>query len=114
MKQAYAAEFNPPMPVLSVRLGYPTEELFLELFPAILDTGADATLVPLSLRDEIAAPLVAEAHIRSRWGERRAVAIFAVDIEIAGLRLPSVEVIGDERGREIVLGRNALNSLNCC
>lgn len=111
MKQAYMAEYYPPMPVLSMRLGYPAETLLSERFPAIIDTGADITLVPLSLLDDIAAPMVTKTHIRSQWGERRTVTVFAVDIEIAGLRLPSIEVIGDERGREIVLGRNVLNKL---
>ena len=36
MKQAYTAEYYPPMPVLSVRLGYPAEKLSSERFPAII------------------------------------------------------------------------------
>jgi len=34
-----------------------------------------------------------------------------VDLELDGLRLPSIFVVGDEQGDEIVLGRNVLNKL---
>ena len=37
--------------------------------------------------------------------------VFAVDVSIGSLRLPAIEVVGDERGNEIVLGRNVLNKL---
>jgi len=37
--------------------------------------------------------------------------MFAVDVGIDSLRLPDVEVVGDERGVEVVLGRNVLNRL---
>jgi len=32
-------------------------------------------------------------------------------LEIEDIRLPAVEVVGDEQGEEIVLGRNVLNRL---
>ncbi len=37
--------------------------------------------------------------------------MFTVDIGIDQLCLPAVEVVGDERGNEIILGRNVLNKL---
>jgi len=44
-------------------------------------------------------------------GEDRAVQLFLVDIELGGLRLPGILVVGDEQGDEVVLGRNILNKL---
>ena len=37
--------------------------------------------------------------------------LFTVDVGIGRLRLPAVEVVGDDQGKEIVLGRNVLNRL---
>lgn len=37
---------------------------------------------------------------------------FTIDIGVDGLRFPAIEVVGDEQGKEIVLGRNFLNKLN--
>ena len=52
-----------------------------------------------------------EARIRSHWGEWRYVQTFTVDIGVSTLRLPAIEVVGDEEGDEIILGRNLLNKL---
>jgi predicted aspartyl protease len=87
------------------------EGLRTEQVQALLDTGSDGSLVPIAYFEEILAPPMAETHIRSHWGEWRAVQLFAVDIELGNLRLPSVFVVGDEQGNEIVLGRNVLNRL---
>jgi predicted aspartyl protease len=78
---------------------------------AIVDTGADSTLIPQSLLDEIGAPFSDEARLRSHWGEWRNVSLFTIDLGVEGLRLPGVEVIGDEQDQEIIVGRNVLNRL---
>jgi predicted aspartyl protease len=111
MKFAYLDAYFPPAPALEVKIGYPTESLRLGPFIAIVDTGADGTLVPLSLLDSLNAPFVDDVRIRSHWGEWRNIQIFTVDIGIGSLRLPSIEVLGDDVGNEIVLGRNLLNKL---
>jgi hypothetical protein len=49
--------------------------------------------------------------LRSQWGERRAVFLYLVDLQIGELTLPGIYVVGDELGEEIVLGRNVLNQL---
>jgi len=106
----YLTTYYPPMPVLQVRLGYPGESLRLGPLPAIVDTGADGTLVPQSLVDELGAPFIDDVRVRSHWGEWRNVQLFTVDVGIGSLCLPAVEVVGDP-GQEIVLGRNILNQL---
>lgn len=67
--------------------------------------------MPQSLLDEIRAPFVDDVRVRSHWGEWRSLQVFTVDIGVGELLLPSVEVVGDDRGDEIVLGRNILNQL---
>jgi hypothetical protein len=46
-------------------LGYPGESLQLGPLTAIVDTGADGTLIPQALLDEIDAPFVDDAQISS-------------------------------------------------
>ena len=99
------------MPVLEIQLGYPEETLTLGPLTAIVDTGADGTLVPQSLVDEIGAPFVDDVRIRSHWGEWRNTQMFTVDVGIGELRLAAVEVVGDDQDTEIILGRNILNRL---
>jgi predicted aspartyl protease len=111
MSQQYLDTYYPAMPALEIQLGYPGESLGLGPLVAIVDTGADSTMVPQSLLDEVGAPFSDEARLRSHWGEWRNVSLFTVDLGVESLRLPAVEVVGDEQGQEIVLGRNVLNRL---
>lgn len=76
-----------------------------------LDTGSDGSLVPIAHLRQIFAPALTDTRIRSHWGEWRSVQLYVVDLELDGLRLPGVFVVGDEQGDEIVLGRNVLDKL---
>jgi len=78
---------------------------------ALLDTGSDGSLVPIAYLQQIFAPALTDTRISSHWGEWRSVQLFVVDLELDGLILPGVFVVGDEQGDEIVLGRNVLNKL---
>lgn len=107
----YLDIYYPPAPALEVKLGYPEASLKLGPFVAMIDTGADGTLVPQAWIDEIGASFVDDMRIRSHWGEWRNVQIFTVDLGIGPLRLPAIEIVGDETGKEMVIGRNVLNKL---
>jgi predicted aspartyl protease len=111
MKHPFNTDYSPPFPVISIALRNSDEGLRTEPMNALLDTGSDGSLVPIGLLQRVLAPPLMETHIRSHWGERRAAQLFLVDLEFDGLRLPGVFVVGDERGDEIVLGRNVLNKL---
>ena len=78
---------------------------------AILDTGADGTLVPQHYLDAIGARRVMETGLRSQWGERRVVYLYLVTLHIEEIELPGIYVVGDDQSNEIVLGRNVLNQL---
>ena len=111
MRQRYNNDYSPPAPVLQVRFITPEWGLHTEPLQALVDTGADGTLVPVEYLRQIEASVAGESGIRSQWGERRAVNLYLVDIEVNGLLLPGMWVVGNEWGKEIVLGRNVLNCL---
>jgi predicted aspartyl protease len=107
----YDRAYRPPIPAFQVSLGLPGHEPALGPLPAILDTGADATLVPLAYLKQIKAPKVDTGYLRSAWGERRPVFIYAVALQIGSRQFSAIRVIGDETNRETVIGRNVLNLL---
>ncbi|MBI1879881.1 MAG: retroviral-like aspartic protease family protein [Chloroflexi bacterium] len=111
MKQLYNQDYFPPIPVLPVRFSTPEWELSTEMLEAIVDTGADGTLVPFKYLQQIEASVEGHSGLRSQWGERRTVNLYLVDIEIEGATLPGIWVVGDEVSDEVVLGRNVLNRL---
>jgi len=111
MKCPYDTSYQPPFPVVRVVFHNSEEGLRTAAENALLDTGSDGSLVPIAYLRQVFAPALTDTRIRSHWGEWRSAQLFVVDIELDGLRLPGVFVVGDEQGDEIVLGRNVLNKL---
>ncbi|MCP4537278.1 MAG: hypothetical protein GY832_09035 [Chloroflexi bacterium] len=111
MRYPYDVGYQPPFPVLRVVLRNSDEGLDTPTKDALLDTGSDGSIVPIAYLRQILAPALSDTRIRSHWGEWRPVQLFVVDLELDGLILPGIFVVGDEQGDEIVLGRNVLNKL---
>jgi predicted aspartyl protease len=111
MSRAYDPAFAPPAPVLSVRLAAPGESDRSEAGLALVDTGADGTLVPARLLEQIEAIGVGTAILRGVLGEAREVHLYEVDLQVETLTMPGILVASDEQGEEILLGRNVLNKL---
>jgi len=111
MSHQYLKSYQPAMPAVEIWLGYPEESLSMGPLVAIIDSGADSTIVPQDLLDQLGAPFSDTARLRSHWGEWREISLFTVDIGLDNLHLPAMEVVGDEEGDEIILGRNVLNRL---
>lgn len=106
----YDQAYDPAAPVCQITLHVPAAGRRMNV-DAIIDTGADATIVPVSFLRQVAARRSFEATMRSQWGERRRVYLYLVDIQLETLVLPSIYVIGDDQGDEVVLGRDVLNRL---
>lgn len=106
----YDATYDPPMPVCDVRITAATTGRQATV-NAIVDTGADITIVPVRLLRNIGARRVFQTTLRSQWGEKRLVFLYLVDLAINEVLLPGIYVVGDEVGNEVVLGRNVLNKL---
>lgn len=111
MKRAYSQDHLPAAPLLTVRFGRPEDMRFTHSVNGFVDTGADITIVPIRLMREIRATVGGLQTIRSQWGEARAVKMYLVDAEVEGINFPGIWVVGDERGQEVVLGRNLLNRM---
>jgi hypothetical protein len=107
----YSRNYFPPVPTVDITFITAAEFSRIGPLQAIVDSGADGTIVPINYLEEIQAPPTVEMVIRSQWGERRNILLYLVDVQIGDLTLPGVEVVGDELSDEIVLGRNILNLL---
>ena len=104
----YESSYEPALPVCEVTLSVATSGHQRTLL-AVIDAGADTTLVPLDHLTQLGARRVFEANLRSQWGERRVVYLYLVDIRIDKITLPGIFVVGEELGQEVVLGRDVLN-----
>jgi hypothetical protein len=111
MSHPFDATYAPPFPTLPIVIHDPVNGAITSELTAYLDTGSDATIVPAQFLQDLAGEETLPARIRSPWGEVRIVTIYVVDLEVAGHLLPAVDVVVDEQGGEILLGRNVLNQL---
>ncbi len=104
--------YTPPIPALEIGLQTPEGEQSIGPLPAVLDTGADITLVPLTLLEQIKAPELDEVRLRSHWGDFTTFTTYLVSIQFGIEILPGVEVVGDVYSQqEVLLGRDMLNKL---
>ena len=104
-------DFFPPIPALELGLRAPDGDKLQGPLLGIIDTGADITMVPLAVLEEIAAPEIDEVRLRSHWGEITTVTTYLVDIELGTDLFPAVEVVGDLHSDIVLLGRNVVNKL---
>jgi len=107
----YDTTYDPPIPVCDVTLIAPATDRRVKL-TAIVDTGADGTIVPIRYLEDIGARRAFEARLRSQWGEQRTVFLYVIDLQIGETALPGIYVVGDDPGDEVVLGRDVLNQLD--
>lgn len=111
MNQPYSQSFVPAAAVIEIRLAAPGTSQTAGPFPALIDTGADTSVVPKSVLLMLGAPSMFEAHLRSPWGEVHAVVMHLADVLIGSDRFPTIELAANESDDEFVLGRNVLNKL---
>lgn len=112
MNTPYAQTYKPPAAVIEVSLAAPGLTETVGPFTALIDTGADTSLVPKSVLLALGAPSLFEAQLRSPWGELHPVVVYLADILIGAERYPGIEVAADETDTEFILGRNLLNKLS--
>ncbi len=107
----YDVDYAPPAPVCQIYLGPGGDEANYGPYKALIDTGADISILPMDYLRQIGAPQVGRDRARSVWGDARSVGVYAVSFKLEGLHIRALRVLADEQGDEIVLGRTVLNRL---
>ena len=110
---AFSRDYSPPAPVLRVQLCVPDQAPRQATRTALVDTGADSTMVPLVLLEQLGIPVSHMVTVRAHVGDNvyRA-SVYQVDLIVNDqFRLPAVDAVSDDWGEEIILGRNAENKL---
>ncbi len=83
----------------------------IEGLTALIDTGADGTLIPLALLDIIQARRVDTRFARNVDGTRYVVRLYSVSIAIGPYTMYGIDAAANENTAEIILGRDVLNHL---
>jgi len=106
----YDTTFQPPMPIVELKVGPALQETTLEL-AALVDSGADATMVPLRYLRQLQARRSRKAWMRGTTGERVLIDLYHVSIQLGPYRQSLLEVVGVDNEDEVIVGRDILNHL---
>jgi predicted aspartyl protease len=108
VKHAYDTEHHPPAPALSVTIRNPSDEQKQMTVVALVDTGADITILPEACIDLIGGKPGADCEVYTVEGYLGIRRTYFLHLEVAGVtRLKQVLEVGGQ----VILGRNLLNEL---
>lgn len=112
MKIPFSKDYFPPAPILIVAFALRDESPVMRNIKALVDTGADTTLVPTRLIEDLDAPYQYSGMMRAFVSDSlRRVSVHTIDILIGNIRFPAIDVISDDAGEQVILGRNFLNKM---
>lgn len=103
--------YNPAAPVVEIVVqrtvpGGPEERLL-----ALVDSGADATMLPFPVLSRVGARFLETKQMRGVTGLRLEVEIYLITIRLETHTLYGIEAVAMRRGAEAIVGRDVLNQL---
>lgn len=107
----YSSNYQPAMPMVELSIGVPSTETAIEV-QGIVDSGADATIVPVRHLFQIGARRSRKAIMRGVTGGEALVDMYVVAVRLGPYRQGFIEVVGDVGGDETIIGRDILNHLS--
>ena len=81
---AYSSEYNPAMPIVEIEVGRATAETTLQL-QALVDSGADATMIPIKTLQEIGARRSRKMWMRGTAGGRRLIDLYHISLRFRAI-----------------------------
>lgn len=104
----YDSTFFPSAPFLEIEVdGYSDNSRTLW---AMLDSGADATMIPLRVLRAIQASYKETRWLRGTAGGRLKVDMYLISVRIGNLLIPGIHAIATS-SNEAIVGRDVLNQL---
>ena len=105
----YDTSYEPSMPVATVTLIHPNQSNNLIEVTALVDSGADGTLLPIAILNQINAPLIGDGYMRGVLGTSEPVDIYLIQMQIGLYYAGGVRVVAMSDSNEAILGRDVLN-----
>jgi predicted aspartyl protease len=104
---SYSNGYEPPAPVVEVTIRARGEVAV----QALLDSGADATMIPSAILQRIGARFARLHKMRGVLGDAVAVELYFVEIQIGSYKIPAIRSIAVDSTTEVIIGRDVLNQL---
>lgn len=108
---AYSGLYDPPAPVIEVGVRGPGQDSREVRVTALVNSGADATMLPIQVLRSVGARYVQTRYVRGVTGTRQVADTFLAVIKIGPHTIPIPEAVAVVRGEEAILGRDVLNQM---
>ena len=109
--QLYDADYYPAAPALTVGIGSPKGKVARSEVTALVDTGADVTMIPLSILRSSGGRIQETRRLRGSLSESVIVARCLVAVLVAGCAIRGIRAVALEDNYDSILGRDVLNQL---
>jgi predicted aspartyl protease len=109
--QPYDAGYEPAAPVFAIGLGPSGKEEIKQEVTALIDTGADVTMIPAQILLRAGGQPVEQGLLRGILGESVVINLYLVAVHIGGITVHGVRAAATKDSRESILGRDVLNQL---
>jgi predicted aspartyl protease len=107
----YSTEYDPPGPIVEFQVSKAGQQTPDVTLSALVDSGADATMLPITALQSIGARYVETRQMRGIVGLAYPVDLYLVSIRIGVHPMPAVRVIAGVAESEAIIGRDVLNHL---
>ncbi|TEU16302.1 MAG: hypothetical protein E3J21_10900 [Anaerolineales bacterium] len=104
----YDTSIQPPAPFVDVLILHPSDHEQTRYIRGKLDSGADLSVIPEEVADELQLIPAREIQTRSYDGTVRDIQSYFVALEIEGYSIQLIEVVASHRA-DTLLGRDVLN-----
>lgn len=101
---------GPAFPIVQIAVSSETDKQISNI-TALVDTGADATIIPRNILNSIDARRIDTRFARNVDGSRYPVKLYSVKITIGPYTVFNIDAIANEHTVETILGRDVLNQL---
>lgn len=108
---AYNVLYEPPAPVVEIGVRGLDPDSREVRISALIDSGADATMLPIQVLRAVGARYVETRYIRGVTGIRQSAETFVAVVRIGPHVVPTAEAVALGRGESAILGRDVLNRL---
>lgn len=107
----YDASYAPPAPVIEIEIDGYNRLLGKVSVSAMVDSGADASMIPIGFLKAVDATYKETLWMRSVTGDRTKVDLYLVAVQIGTYLIPGLHVVAAPEDAEAVIGRDILNQL---
>ncbi len=106
----YDNDYIPAMPIVNIEIGRAMGAASFAL-KALVDSGADATIIPVRSLQEIRARRSRKMWMSGTAGGRVLVDLYQVSLQLGPFVQTLLEVVGSTQNDEVIVGRDVLNHL---